>query len=171
MIFLSFFSGFSCLCYELGDLLLIIKTCRIMKKMIVFLLVSFLGSVISPCNICNGERCIVNEISSNVTSLRNYYVVNYMIDVKACPPDVLRKVPDLITEIVNRLAENLYETMGYVIEIMQMTSRDTYVYVDVYFSHPDKELLAMVISSYAEGLMGEFMDKILGVDVSFIFKN
>ena len=43
--------------------------------------------------------------------------------------------------------------------------------VDVYFSHPDKELLAMVISSYAEGLMGEFMDKILGVDVSFIFKN
>lgn len=33
-----------------------------MKKMIVFLLVSFLGSVISPCNICNGERCIVNGI-------------------------------------------------------------------------------------------------------------
>lgn len=62
LIFLSFFSGFSCLCYELGDLLLIIKTCRIMNKMIVFLLVSFLGSVISPCNICNGERCIVNGI-------------------------------------------------------------------------------------------------------------
>lgn len=76
--------------------------------------------------------------NSNVTSLRNYYVVNYMIDVKACSPDVLRKVPDLITEIVNRLAENLYETMGYVIEIMQMTSRGTYVYVDVYFSHPIK---------------------------------
>lgn len=29
----------------------------------------------------------------------------------------------------------------------------------------------MVISGYAEGLTGEFMDKILGVDVSFIFEN